>query len=64
MGKEIEEMNSVIDRMEKNDSKGVYIHDDVSVNKELSTYQFGEESSETFKSAYIPDMFFKPKERN
>eukprot|EP00957_Ditylum_brightwellii_P007371 558892-Ditylum_brightwellii.AAC.1 len=57
MGKEVEEINSVIGYMEKNDSKGVYIHDDVSVNKKLSTYQFGEESSETFKSAYMPEFF-------
>eukprot|EP00957_Ditylum_brightwellii_P160096 12187053-Ditylum_brightwellii.AAC.1 len=52
MGKEVEEMNSVIDHMEKNDSKEVYINDDVSVNKKLSTYQYGQESSEMFKSAY------------
>jgi hypothetical protein len=59
MGKEVEEMNSVIERIEKNDSKGVYINDDVTVDKEVSTYQYGEECSEKFKSAYIPEIFLK-----
>eukprot|EP00957_Ditylum_brightwellii_P018948 1425603-Ditylum_brightwellii.AAC.1 len=50
MGKELEEMNSVIERIEKNDSNEVYIIDDVTVDKEVSTYQYGEECSEKFKS--------------
>ena len=58
--KEVEEMNSVIERIEKNDSKGVYINDDVTVDKKVSTYQYGEESSEKFKSAYISVFFEKP----
>eukprot|EP00957_Ditylum_brightwellii_P025656 1939848-Ditylum_brightwellii.AAC.1 len=64
MEKEVEEMNSVIDGMENNDSKGVYINDDVAVSKELSTHQYGKESSETFKSAYMPECFWKTNNSN
>eukprot|EP00957_Ditylum_brightwellii_P042371 3208168-Ditylum_brightwellii.AAC.1 len=59
MGKEVDEMNSVIEHIEKNDSKGIYINEDVTVGKEVSTYQYGEESLEKFKSAYIPELFLK-----
>eukprot|EP00957_Ditylum_brightwellii_P135636 10343353-Ditylum_brightwellii.AAC.1 len=59
MGKEVEEMSSVIEHIGKNDSKEVYINDDVIVDKEVSTYQYDEECSKKFKSAYIPEMFLK-----
>eukprot|EP00957_Ditylum_brightwellii_P026367 1994399-Ditylum_brightwellii.AAC.1 len=54
----MEEISAILDNIEQNDSKGVYVHDGVSETKEGSNYQYGLMSDTKYQSSYIPEEFF------
>jgi hypothetical protein len=54
----MEEISAILDDIEQNDSKGVYIHDGVSETKEGSNYQYGLMFDTKYQSSYIPEEFF------
>ena len=56
--KDMEEISAILDDIEQNDSKGVYVHDSVIETQGCSNYQYGLMSDTKYRSSYIPEEFF------